>query len=105
MKLSGWGRYPVREAELVSPSSIAGWRDELRAGSLCIRGMGRSYGDSSIAPRVAETRLLDRFIDFDHEQGVIACGEGAVYVPRFWALVMWFIRAVPNRLFDRLPLC
>jgi decaprenylphospho-beta-D-ribofuranose 2-oxidase len=76
MKLSGWGRYPVREAELVSPSSIAGWRDALRAGSLCIRGMGRSYGDSSIAPRVVETRFLDRFIDFDHEQGVIACGGG-----------------------------
>jgi decaprenylphospho-beta-D-erythro-pentofuranosid-2-ulose 2-reductase len=34
----------------------------------------------------------------------IARGDRAVYVPRFWALVMWFIRAVPNRLFDRLPL-
>jgi short-subunit dehydrogenase len=34
----------------------------------------------------------------------IASGRPELYVPRFWGLVMRLLKAIPNRVFDRLPL-
>lgn len=58
-------------------------------------GNGRSYGDACLNPggRLWTTRTLDRFIDFDHERGVIECEAGVllddiirVALPRGWFL-------------------
>ena len=64
-----------------------------REGSIIARGLGRSYGDSSLAPRVLDTRYLDHFLAFDEATGLLTCAAGVslddilrVFVPRGWFL-------------------
>ena len=89
--LAGWGRFPVVEA--------LEWRSEDLAAitvtaSLC-RGLGRSYGDSSLPARadfsVANTTLADRLLKFDPATGLVRAEAGVsllqlnrVFLPRGW---------------------
>lgn len=96
MELCGWGRYPRIEAEMTLPAT----RPEASAavtasGSHTVipRGLGRSYGDSSLAPRVIGTSRLNLMLDFDAASGHLRCSAGAsladvleVFVPRGWFL-------------------
>jgi decaprenylphospho-beta-D-ribofuranose 2-oxidase len=86
--LSGWGRLPVPGRE---------WLDEdlesvTRGAALC-RGLGRSYGDSSLPARpedkVVGTRLATRILGFDASSGLIRVEAGVcladlnrVFMPR-----------------------
>ncbi len=92
MDISGWGRYPVIEAKVDLPqtpgSLVVSGKD-----SLVARGLGRSYGDSSLAAHVLDTRYLDHFLAFDEETGTVTCEAGVslaevlrVFVPRGWFL-------------------
>jgi FAD/FMN-containing dehydrogenase len=92
MKLSGWGNYPVIDAEVVAPRSAAEATALLQgdAGFSCIaRGLGRSYGDSSLAPRTLSVRYLDQLMEYDDSSGLLRCGAGLdlsvllrIFVPR-----------------------
>jgi decaprenylphospho-beta-D-ribofuranose 2-oxidase len=95
VNFSGWGNYPVVEAQEFAPGDsvavVAAITGGAKGGSLIPRGLGRSYGDSSLAPRLLNTRNLDYFVDFDAESGVVTCAAGvslatilAVFVPRGW---------------------
>jgi FAD/FMN-containing dehydrogenase len=93
MQLSGWGRYPRRDAQVEAPVSLDEWRRWLSAGAGAVRGMGRSYGDSALAARLASTRQLDCFESFDAEHGRLTCQSGVTLreileltVPRGWTL-------------------
>lgn len=75
--LANWGNYPRIEARVVTPRRL----DELAAalgigGPLIARGLGRSYGDASLAPHVVQMTELNRFVAFDREQGTITCEAG-----------------------------
>lgn len=73
--LAGWGRLPVpgheRLSERLEPAS---------AGAVLSRGLGRSYGDSSLPPpgfpEVLGTRLADRILAFDPTSGRIRVEAG-----------------------------
>jgi decaprenylphospho-beta-D-ribofuranose 2-oxidase len=73
--LSGWGRIPVPGREVRSEDLEALTRDAV----LC-RGLGRSYGDSSLPPPshpvVAGATLADRILSFDPETGVLRAEAG-----------------------------
>jgi FAD/FMN-containing dehydrogenase len=73
--LSGWGRIPVPGREVRSEDLEALTRDAV----LC-RGLGRSYGDSSLPPPghtvVAGASLADRIISFDPATGVLRAEAG-----------------------------
>ena len=73
--LSGWGRVPVPGREIRSEDLEALTRDAV----LC-RGLGRSYGDSSLPPPdrpvVAGTPLADRILAFDPATGVLRAEAG-----------------------------
>jgi decaprenylphospho-beta-D-ribofuranose 2-oxidase len=73
--LSGWGRVPVPGREVRSEDLEALTRDAV----LC-RGLGRSYGDSSLPPPgepvVAGTPLADRILSFDPATGVLRAEAG-----------------------------
>ncbi len=95
MKFSGWGNFPVVEAQELSPPDSAAVMTAITsledATSLIPRGLGRSYGDSSLAPRLLNTRNLDYFIDFDENTGELSCAAGVslatilqVFVRRGW---------------------
>ncbi len=77
MRISGWGRYPVIDSEERTPLSPTDLRDCLRNSFIGIaRGMGRSYGDSALAPTVLSTAYLNHILEFDSASGVLHCQAG-----------------------------
>ena len=94
MKLSGWGRCPVIEAKVLAPDTLeATRRDIATADAFIARGLGRSYGDSALAPTILSALRLDRLLSFDPASGELECGAGVsldtllqVFVPRGWFL-------------------
>src|SRR5262245_20570452 len=88
--LSGWGRLPVPGHELRSEDLKSITRD-----AVLTRGLGRSYGDSSLPPPghpvVAATTLADRILSFDESTGVLRAEAGLslrvlyrTFLPRGW---------------------
>lgn len=73
--LSGWGRMPRPGREVRSEDLVALTRDAVLS-----RGLGRSYGDSSLPPPsrpvVAGSTLADRILCFDPESGRLRAEAG-----------------------------
>ena len=94
MELSGWGRHPRLNAQVTLPLSASQCGTGLQnTAPLIPRGLGRSYGDSSLAPKVLCTRHLDYFQAFDATTGVLSCAAGVsldailrTFMPRGWFL-------------------
>jgi FAD/FMN-containing dehydrogenase len=96
MELAGWGQYPRINSELVTPLSQQEVIEDITKGtqpSLIARGLGRSYGDSSLASRVISTQYLNHFLQFDEHQGLLTCSAGvsladilSTFVPKGWFL-------------------
>lgn len=93
MKLSGWGRYPILEANIHAPRSVATLQEFVRSEpTLIARGNGRAYGDSAINPAATvTTRHLNRMLAFDPETGQLTAEPGvllgdiiAAFLPRGW---------------------
>jgi decaprenylphospho-beta-D-ribofuranose 2-oxidase len=86
--LEGWGRLPVPGHESLSTDL-----EKVTERAVLSRGLGRSYGDSSLPARpedkVAGTRFADRLLSFDPETGVLRAEAGLsiaelnrVFIPR-----------------------
>ena len=86
--LAGWGRIPVPGRELLSEDL-----EKLTEHAVLSRGLGRSYGDSSLPPPsvpvVATTTLADRLLAFDPATGSLHAEAGVslytlneVFLPR-----------------------
>ena len=75
-RISGWGRHPFVEADERRGEDL----EELTKGVELSRGLGRSYGDSSLpsAPGrpVAATPLANRLLAFDAETGLLRAEAG-----------------------------
>ncbi|MEK6237532.1 MAG: FAD-binding oxidoreductase [Planctomycetales bacterium] len=89
--LSGWGRFPVVPAIERRSEKLT----QATAGSVLCRGLGRSYGDSSLPPvagqQVACSVLADRLLSFDETTGVLRAEAGLsllelnrLFLPRGW---------------------
>ncbi len=74
-RLSGWGRVFLPGREVRSEDLEGLTRD-----AVLVRGLGRSYGDSSLPPPshpvVAASPLADRVLGFDAETGVLRAEAG-----------------------------
>ena len=88
--LEGWGRLAVPGREVLSSDL-----ETLTQGARLSRGLGRSYGDSSLPAReedkIAGTRLADRILAFDPATGVLHVEAGVslaelnrILMPRGW---------------------
>lgn len=93
MRLSGWGRYPVFDAQVTAPRNEADLRDRVRtAPNLIARGNGRAYGDSAVNPAVTlQMRHFNHMLHFDPSTGQLTAEAGvqlgeiiATFLPRGW---------------------
>jgi FAD/FMN-containing dehydrogenase len=76
--VSGWGRFPVVESEVVRPRSFEAATDAVVAGSVA-RGNGRAYGDAAIgAVRTIGMTAFDRVRSFDLATGRIRVEAGVL---------------------------
>jgi hypothetical protein len=73
--LEGWGRLRLPGREVLSTDLESATR-----GAALSRGLGRSYGDSSLpareADKVVATRLAGRILAFDEATGVVRAEAG-----------------------------
>ena len=92
--ISGWGRYPKVESEIIRPDSVEALKAlVVNDAPMIARGLGRSYGDSSLASMVIESTRLNRLTSFDQATGILKCDAGVsldevlnVFVSRGWFL-------------------
>lgn len=103
MLLSGWGRYPSIDAKLHHPYSISNLSGIIECAKqenkeCLVRGLGRSYGDASLAPQLISMLSLDHMLNFDEQTGLLCCQAGTslaaileVFVPKGW-----FLKVVPG---------
>jgi FAD/FMN-containing dehydrogenase len=97
--ISGWGRYPSVEAELITPAQL---EDLALAGVNCIaRGMGRSYGDSALADTIISTQHLEHLISFNEKSGELRCAGGTTLdeILRVFVTKGWFLSVTPGTKF------
>ena len=74
--VSGWGRFPVVDSDVLRPRSFAGVGDSIAAGTIA-RGNGRAYGDAAIgAVRTVAMTGFDRVRSFDPATGRIRLEAG-----------------------------
>ena len=100
----GWGRYPQVSANSYNPHSyakLAQYLAQQNSNPHIARGMGRSYGDSSLAHNIINSLPLDNFINFDSKNGILTAQAGVtidevlqLYVPQGW-----FLPATPGTKF------
>jgi len=96
MKLSGWGQFPEYDSKVIRPELITDLIRQITSDNCSeqiARGLGRSYGDSSLANTVINSENFDSFIQFDDETGRLDCYAGvsledilSVFIPRGWFL-------------------
>lgn len=105
MEVSGWGRFPKTDAEIIEPVDSLSLKKlvlaQKKSDSLICRGAGKSYGDSSLADRIISSRFLDSFLALDEQARTIRCGAGLsldailkLCIPRGW-----FLKVVPGTKF------
>ncbi|MFC2967107.1 FAD-binding oxidoreductase [Acidimangrovimonas pyrenivorans] len=102
MKLSGWGRYPVVEAQVSAPRDEAGLIAQVRRGNAIARGNGRAYGDSAISPdNTIEMRHFNRLIAFDDASGQLVAEAGVLLADIIAAMLPrgWFPAVTPGTKF------
>jgi decaprenylphospho-beta-D-ribofuranose 2-oxidase len=88
--LAGWGRLGVPGRELLAENI-----ENATTHAVLCRGLGRSYGDSSLPARpddrVVATRLANRILSFDPTTGILRAEAGLslaelnrLFIPRGW---------------------
>jgi decaprenylphospho-beta-D-ribofuranose 2-oxidase len=99
MKIHGWGRYSMFDAEVLKPKNLYDVQKIIRQNKKVIaRGLGRSYGDSANNNVVVQTNYLHNFISFDLKNGIITC-EGGVSIQEINRQTIpkgWFIPVTPG---------
>ena len=96
MNIHGWGRYPVIASNTQSPlnrAAVSATIASLSEPHNIARGLGRSYGDSSLAKQVLNSEYLDKFMQFDPASGILTCEAGVsfseilqIFIPKGWFL-------------------
>lgn len=100
---TGWGLYPKIKAEHITPDTIENLREALenliiKKNTIIPRGMGRSYGDSSLSKIIIDTTNLNLFKDFDATNGILTCFAGVTIkdILKYFVKKGWFIPVTPG---------
>ena len=92
--VANWGNYPVIDADVRTFDADSRLRERMAGDQgLIARGLGRCYGDSSLAPTILSTERINKMLAFDESTGLLTCQAGVsladildVFVPRGWFL-------------------
>lgn len=99
MILGGWGNYPTINAKVLKPSGSDDIKKYFETMSPFIpRGMGRSYGDSSLNETVVSTMGMNRFLGFDSEKGLLTaqCGVTLAEIQEVFVKRGWMLSVTPG---------
>ncbi len=100
IELSGFGKYPKAKCKVTRPPGIFDLKEILKQSSVIARGLGRSYGDASLNTKgiVTESILMNRFISFDENTGIVRCEAGVTYKDLLDTFVLrgWFPSVTPG---------
>ena len=104
MKLTGWGRYPAIDSQSVFPNQpglVKSLIHREEHQTQIARGLGRSYGDSSLAEHSLNLSKLDNFINFDESTGELTCSSGLSFteILRLFVPKGWFLPVTPGTQF------
>ena len=102
MLCSGWGRYPKIDANITFPRNAEDCKKTIKGmGSLIARGLGRSYGDSSLGKDILNTQYLNGFIAFDESTGLLTCYAATTLFDILQTFIPkgWFLPVVPGTQF------
>ncbi len=89
-RISGWGRYPKVECNVVTAWSQADVEAAVEAAPLIARGNGRAYGDAAMnVGQTLEMTSMDRMLSFNDgvlvaEAGVLLADIIHTFLPRGW---------------------
>ncbi|MFN3604984.1 MAG: FAD-dependent oxidoreductase [Leptonema sp. (in: bacteria)] len=90
LAISNWGNFPVVKANYYSIKEVYEFLKQ-KESSFIVRGLGRSYGDSSLAENIFDGTKWNCFLNFDEKTGILYCEAGVtiqeileVFVPRGW---------------------
>ena len=79
MKISGWGKYPLKDTEVLNPKNLEELKKIIKLGKIVARGNGRSYGDSSVGLlRTINMKNFNNIISFDQKNGVLTAEAGVL---------------------------
>ncbi|MEN6450413.1 MAG: FAD-binding oxidoreductase [Thermoguttaceae bacterium] len=100
-RLTGWGRFPAVDGLVYRGESLPAVTEK----ATLARGLGRSYGDSSLPARpdspVADTTLADRLLSFDPASGLLRAEAGVSLfeLNRVFLRRGWFVPVSPGTQF------
>jgi FAD/FMN-containing dehydrogenase len=100
-KTWGWGKFPTVESDVLVPRDVESVRAAVLGGPLTPRGLGRSYGDSSLGSRMLDMTALDSFVSFDDQTGELTVEAGASLSDILQTLLPrgWFLPVTPGTRF------
>lgn len=97
-QISGWGKNTFVNTNIFFPENLSQLRKNIKK-SCIARGMGRSYGDSSInSQNTIITTKLRKIINFDKKNGIIEA-ESGVSIEQVLNLIVeegWFLPVTPG---------
>jgi FAD/FMN-containing dehydrogenase len=97
--ISNWGNYPVIQANEYSFSVLNELKKNLQNAEVGIaRGMGRCYGDASLADSVFSTLKLNHILGFNPSTGIIEVESGITLdsILDFIVPQAWFLPVTPG---------
>ena len=101
MEISGWGKTIVRECKVVRPKTLLALKKEINKNCIA-RGMGRSYGDSSLQPnKTIDMTGFSKIIKFDYKKGIIKLEAGITLIDLLKVIIPkgWFMPVSPGTKF------
>lgn len=101
-RTSGWGRYPIVATTPNLITHTHQLQKQLENGFEGIaRGLGRSYGDSSLGDAISCFKNFDHFISFDSNSGIVHCQAGVSLLTLIQTFLPqgWFLPVTPGTQF------
>ena len=97
-QLSGWGKNILINTNVFFPKNLSELKRNIKQGCIA-RGLGRSYGDSSINPdKTIITINLKKIINFDEKNGILETETG-ISIEEILNLIIkkgWFLPVTPG---------